>query len=82
MARMVLFGDVCGRPVGAPVVEVVAVAKRELRAGEELDTFGGYLTYGQAEDAAGLQARSEAIEAELLDALSRWEALETKSAAG
>lgn len=55
VARMVLFGDVCGRPVGAPVVEVVAVAKRELRAGEVLDTFGGYLTYGQAEDAAVVQ---------------------------
>jgi predicted homoserine dehydrogenase-like protein len=55
VARMVLFGDVCGRPLGAPVVEVVAVAKRELRAGEVLDTFGGYLTYGQAEDAAVVQ---------------------------
>jgi hypothetical protein len=28
-----------------------------------------------------LQARSEAIEAELLDALARWEALEAKAAA-
>jgi ATP-binding cassette subfamily F protein uup len=35
-----------------------------------------------SQDAAALQARSEAIEAELLDALARWEALEAKAAAG
>lgn len=52
VARLVLFDDVCGRPLGAPVVEVVTVAKRDLRAGEVLDSFGGYTTYGQAEDAA------------------------------
>ena len=40
------------------------------------------LYQGQAEDAAGLHARSEAIEAELLEALARWEALEAKAAAG
>ena len=33
------------------------------------------------QEAAALQARSEAIEAALLDALARWEALETKAAA-
>jgi ATP-binding cassette subfamily F protein uup len=33
-------------------------------------------------EAAELHARSEAIEAELLDALARWEALEAKQAAG
>ena len=34
------------------------------------------------QEAAVLQARSEAIETELLDALARWEALEAKQAAG
>ena len=34
------------------------------------------------QEAAVLHARSEAIEAELLDALARWEALEAKAAAG
>jgi len=34
------------------------------------------------QDAAALQARSESIEGELLDALARWEALEAKAAAG
>ena len=35
----------------------------------------------QSEEAASLQARSEAIEVELLDALARWEVLEAKAAA-
>src|SRR5512143_2204097 len=35
-----------------------------------------------SQDAAALQARSEAIEAELLDALARWEALEARAAGG
>jgi ATP-binding cassette subfamily F protein uup len=34
----------------------------------------------QPQDAAALHARSEAIEAELLDALARWETLEAKQA--
>jgi ABC transport system ATP-binding/permease protein len=40
------------------------------------------LYQNKAEEAAALQARSEAIEAELLDALTRWEALEAKATAG
>jgi len=34
------------------------------------------------QDAVALQARSEAIEAELLEALTRWEMLEAKASAG
>jgi predicted homoserine dehydrogenase-like protein len=52
VARAVLFGDVVGQPQGAPVVEVVAIAKRDLQAGETLDSFGHYMTYGQAEKAS------------------------------
>jgi predicted homoserine dehydrogenase-like protein len=48
VARVVLFGDSCGAPEGGPAVEVVAVAKRDLRAGEVLDDYGGYTTYGEA----------------------------------
>ena len=36
----------------------------------------------RAQAAAALHARAEAIEAELLDALTRWEALEARQAAG
>ena len=39
------------------------------------------LYQSRPQEAAALQARSEAIEAELLDALARWEALEAKQAA-
>jgi ATP-binding cassette subfamily F protein uup len=38
------------------------------------------LYQGNPLDAAGLHARSEAIEAELLDALARWEVLESRAA--
>ncbi|MCP9778599.1 MULTISPECIES: NAD(P)H-dependent oxidoreductase [unclassified Cyanobium] len=56
VARAVLFGDAVGQPLGAPVVEVVAIAKRDLLAGESLDSFGRYLTYGQAEKASVVRA--------------------------
>ncbi len=50
VARAVLFGDAAIAPLGPPRVDVVATAKRDLRAGEVLDGIGGYLTYGQAEN--------------------------------
>jgi len=56
LARAVLFGDAVGRPQGGPVVEVVAIAKRDLEAGETLDSFGRYMTYGQAERASVVRA--------------------------
>jgi predicted homoserine dehydrogenase-like protein len=52
IARAVLFGDICGQPIAGPVVEVVALAKRDLAAGEALESFGRYTTYGQAETEA------------------------------
>jgi predicted homoserine dehydrogenase-like protein len=51
VARAVLFGDAAIAPVGRPLVEVVAAAKVDLDAGDELDALGGYLTYGLAENA-------------------------------
>jgi len=48
IARVVLFRDCVARPLGGPVVEVCAVAKRNLEAGEELDDYGMYMTYGEA----------------------------------
>jgi predicted homoserine dehydrogenase-like protein len=49
-ARAVLFGDATIAPLGGPVVDVVAVAKRDLKQGETLDSIGGYTTYGVAEN--------------------------------
>ena len=50
-ARAVLFQDAAIRPLGPPMVEVVATAKVDLKAGQVLDGLGGYHTYGQAERA-------------------------------
>jgi predicted homoserine dehydrogenase-like protein len=48
IARVVLFRDGVAKPLGGPVVEVCAVAKRDLNAGETLDDYGMYMTYGEA----------------------------------
>jgi len=51
IARVALFGDSVAKPLGGPVVEVCAVAKRDLKAGEILDDYGMYMTYGEAVNA-------------------------------
>lgn len=51
IARVVLFRDSLAKPLGGPVVEVCAVAKRDLKAGEVLDDYGMYMTYGEAVNA-------------------------------
>ncbi len=50
IARVAHFNDPVMVPVGAPVVEVVATAKRDLRTGETLDGIGGYTCYGECEN--------------------------------
>lgn len=50
VARVALFGDPAGVPLGGSVVEVCATAKRDLKAGEILDDYGHYMTYGEAEN--------------------------------
>ena len=51
VARVALFGDAVMAPLGTPRVEVVAQAKRDLRAGETLDGIGGFTAYGVCERA-------------------------------
>jgi predicted homoserine dehydrogenase-like protein len=51
IARAVLFHDAAISPLDAPMVEVVATAKRDLNAEEVLDGIGCYMTYGQCEKA-------------------------------
>lgn len=51
VARAALFGDAVMAPIGGPVVEVVATAKTDLKAGATLDGIGWYMTYGEAENA-------------------------------
>ena len=56
VARAVLFRDAALAPLGAPLVEVVATAKKDLSAGETIDGLGGYMTYGLAENSATARA--------------------------
>ena len=51
LARAVLFNDAVMAPLGKPMVDVVASAKIDLKAGETLDGIGYYMTYGQCENA-------------------------------
>lgn len=50
-ARAVLFHDAAVTPVGAPVCDVVTVAKRHLSKGALLDGSGGFTCYGVIENA-------------------------------
>jgi len=44
-ARAVLFKDATVAPLGAPVCDAIAIAKRDLRAGDNLDGIGGFACY-------------------------------------
>ena len=49
-ARAVLFHDAAIAPIGAPVCEVLTLAKRDLKMGEIMDGIGGFTTYGVLEN--------------------------------
>jgi predicted homoserine dehydrogenase-like protein len=51
IARAVIHHDATVAPIGAPVCEVITVAKRDLRAGELLDGVGGFTAYGLIDNA-------------------------------
>jgi predicted homoserine dehydrogenase-like protein len=50
VARAVLLHDAAAAPLGGPVTEVVALAKRDLTTGETLDGIGGFTVYGMLEN--------------------------------
>ena len=50
VARAVLFDDAALAPLGGPLVEVAAAAKIDLKAGDEMDGLGCYMSYGLAEN--------------------------------
>lgn len=52
VARVALLGDAVLAPIGGPLVDVVATAKRDLRPGDVLDGIGGFTVYGQCEDSS------------------------------
>ncbi len=49
-ARAALFQDAAIAPLGGPVCEVMAFAKKDLRAGDVLDGVGGFCCYGVLEN--------------------------------
>jgi predicted homoserine dehydrogenase-like protein len=58
IGRAVIHHDATVAPSAGPVCEVLTVAKRDLRAGEELDGIGGFCAYGLIDNAA--TARTQA----------------------
>jgi predicted homoserine dehydrogenase-like protein len=56
IARAALFGDAAMTPLGAPVTDVVAYAKRDLQPGETLDGIGGFTVYGIMENSSTARA--------------------------
>jgi predicted homoserine dehydrogenase-like protein len=57
VARAAIYRDATITPLGAPCVDVVATAKRDLEAGEVIDGLGHYMTYGLCENADTVHAR-------------------------
>jgi predicted homoserine dehydrogenase-like protein len=56
IGRAVVHHDPTIAPLNGPVCEVVAVAKRDLKAGDRLDGIGGFTTYGLIENTATARA--------------------------
>ncbi|HTP67890.1 MAG TPA: Gfo/Idh/MocA family oxidoreductase [Dongiaceae bacterium] len=56
VARAVLFHDATVAPLGAPACDVLAVAKRDLKAGEVMDGIGGFMAYGLIDNSDVVQA--------------------------
>ena len=51
IGRVALLGDAAVAPLGRPVADSIAMAKRDLAAGTVLDGIGGFDCYGVIEDA-------------------------------
>ena len=80
IARAVLFDAANGSCAATPTAECITVAKRDLRAGEELDGGGGYTVVGQCEKAPvaqeeGLLPLGLADQAVLKRAIGKGEAI-------
>ena len=52
IGRAVICRDATVAPLAGPVCEVIAIAKRNLKAGERLDGVGGFCTYGLIDNVA------------------------------
>jgi predicted homoserine dehydrogenase-like protein len=56
VARAVLFQDPVLSPLAGPEVGVIAVAKKDLQAGETIADFGGFEAYGVAENMRAIRS--------------------------
>ncbi len=52
VARAYFYGEPTIAPMGAPVSEVITVAKKDLAKGDTIDGIGGYTVYGLIEEYA------------------------------
>lgn len=59
VARAVLFKDPTLAPLGAPICDTVAMAKRDLKAGERLDGMGGFTCYGMVDSYANCRRNDD-----------------------
>jgi predicted homoserine dehydrogenase-like protein len=50
VARAALFHDAAVKPIAGPVCDVIAIAKKDLVAGEMLDGIGGFACYGMLDN--------------------------------
>ena len=58
VARAVLYNDATSSPIGGPVVDVLTVAKRDLKRGEVVDGIGEFTCYGVTENSSVCQAEN------------------------
>jgi predicted homoserine dehydrogenase-like protein len=56
IGRAVLFNDPTVTPLDGPRCEVVAMAKKDMRAGERIDGIGGFTVYGLIENSPTARA--------------------------
>lgn len=56
IGRAVIHRDPTVAPLAGPACEVIAIAKRDLKAGERLDGVGGFCCYGQIDNHAAARA--------------------------
>jgi predicted homoserine dehydrogenase-like protein len=56
IGRAAVLSDPTVTPLGGPVCEVVTVAKRDLKSGEQLDGVGGFCSYGLIDNTASARS--------------------------
>ena len=61
VAKIVIDGEPTIVPIDGPVSECITVAKRDLKAGENLDGIGGYTTYGSIATAEETYAKGYVV---------------------